>query len=52
VIYAFVGIQMGWLLRPFVGAPNQPVQFFRRENWDNAYVIVTRLAWEALRPGG
>lgn len=48
VIYAFVGIQMGWLLRPFVGAPNQPVQIFRSEAWDNAYVIVARLVWEAI----
>jgi hypothetical protein len=40
VIYAFVGIQMGWLLRPFIGHPNQPTQFFRPESWGNAYVIV------------
>jgi hypothetical protein len=40
VIYAFVGIQMGWLLRPFIGHPNQPTQFFRPESWGNAYVVV------------
>ena len=29
VVYIFVGIQMGWLLRPFVGTPGKHVQFFR-----------------------
>jgi hypothetical protein len=27
VIYAFVGIQMGWVLRPFIGNPQAPTQF-------------------------
>jgi len=48
LIYAFVGIQMGWLLRPFIGAPNQPVQFFRSGTLENAYVIVARMIWDAL----
>ena len=43
VIYVFVGIQMGWILRPFVGAPGQPVRFFREEAWGNAYVIIAGL---------
>ena len=43
VLYAFVGIQMGWVLRPFVGDPNSPVRFFREEAWGNAYVVVARL---------
>jgi hypothetical protein len=29
VIYAFVGIQTGWVLRPFVGHPAGPTHFFR-----------------------
>ena len=46
-VYAFVGIQMGWVLRPFVGSPDSPVQFFRERQWDqdNAYVVVARLIW-------
>ncbi|MDR3633715.1 MAG: hypothetical protein P4L84_07745 [Isosphaeraceae bacterium] len=48
LIYAFVGVQMGWLLRPFIGAPDQPVQFFRSGSWENAYVIVARMIWNAL----
>ncbi len=46
--YAFVGIQMGWVLRPFIGRPGAPAQFFRDEKWDNAYVIVGRMIWKAL----
>ena len=43
VIYAFVGIQMGWTLRPFVGDPASRVQFFREEGWSNAYVTVLKM---------
>ncbi len=46
--YAFIGIQMGWVLRPFIGDPKLPVTFFRAEAWDNAYVIVGRLIWRAV----
>jgi hypothetical protein len=42
-IYVFVGIQMGWVLRPFIGDPGAPVQFFRAEAWSNAYVVVFKL---------
>ena len=46
VLYAFVGIQLGWNLRPFVGTPDEPVRFFREGAWENAYVIVARMFWE------
>jgi hypothetical protein len=49
VIFAFVGIQMGWVLRPFVGQPNKPVQFFRHGAWGNAYVEVAQIVWRFLR---
>ena len=29
LIYAFVGIQMGWVLRPFVGSPQMRFVWFR-----------------------
>jgi len=48
VLYAFVGIQMGWNLRPFIGTPDEPTRFFREGSWENAYVIVGRMAWDAL----
>jgi hypothetical protein len=48
VIYVFVGIQMGWVLRPFVGAPDMPVQFFREGSWSNAYEVVILMIWRAV----
>jgi hypothetical protein len=47
-IYVFVGIQMGWLLRPFIGDPAAPVQFFREGGWSNAYEFVLQLIWHAI----
>lgn len=48
VIYVFVGIQMAWVLRPFVGHPDLPVQFFRREAWGNAYEFIALMIWRNL----
>ncbi len=45
VMYAFVGVQMGWMLRPFVGSPGMPVAFFRDEPFSNAYLVVFRLVF-------
>lgn len=36
-IYAFVGVQMAWILRPFIGHPGTSTTFFREEAWGNAY---------------
>ena len=47
-IYVFVGIQMAWVLRPFVGHPQLPVQFFRSDAWGNAYEFIARLLWRAV----
>jgi hypothetical protein len=47
-IYVFVGIQMGWILRPFIGAPSAPVQFFRSGDLGNAYVVVAELIYGAI----
>ncbi len=43
LLYAFVGIQMGWMMRPFVGNPAKEVTFFRDEPFSNAYVAVFNL---------
>jgi hypothetical protein len=45
ILYAFVGIQMGWTLRPFIGAPGLSVSFFRPEPFSNAYVVVFRMVF-------
>lgn len=43
IIYGFVGVQMAWTLRPFIGSPNAPTQFFRQEAWGNAYLELYRI---------
>ena len=48
VIYVFVGVQMGWILRPFVGSEGIEVQFFREGAWGNAYVVVAGLIYKAI----
>jgi len=48
VLYIFVGIQMGWVLRPFIGEPTTPPQFFRPEAWGNAYVVVAQMLWDTF----
>jgi hypothetical protein len=48
-VYSFVGVQMGWVLRPFVGEPNKPVRFFREDAWGNAYVMVANLVQHVIR---
>ncbi len=48
VTYAFVAIQLAWLLRPFFGAAGMRVTFLRQEAWDNAYVELLRILWRAL----
>jgi hypothetical protein len=49
LVYAFVAIQLAWILRPFIGDPKQPPQFFRHDPLsDNAYVVVLKLAWRFL----
>ena len=40
--YVFVAIQMSWVVRPFIGAPGMPTQFFREDAWSNAYVWLVR----------
>jgi hypothetical protein len=49
VLYVFVGIQMAWVLRPFVGNPGSPVAFFREGAWGNAYVVVGGIVWSVVR---
>jgi hypothetical protein len=49
VLYIFIGIQMGMVLRPFVGAPGVPVQFFRSGAWENAYEVVAELIYRAWK---
>ena len=47
-LYAFVGIQAAWVLRPFVGDPTRATQFLRDDPWTNAYVWVGRMVGRVL----
>jgi hypothetical protein len=49
-LYVFVAVQMAWVLRPFVGDPEQPTGFFRAGAWSNAYVEVAELLLRQIRP--
>lgn len=40
VTYSFVGIQLAWTLRPFVGDPRAPTAFLRADSLTNAYVAL------------
>jgi hypothetical protein len=43
IVFALVGAQMGWVLRPFIGNPNLPFEWFR-ERESNFFQAV----WKAL----
>ena len=49
VVYCFVAIQLAYVLRPFIGSPGQPTQFFRAGAWENAYEQLARLLWQIVR---
>ena len=48
VIFAFVGIQMSWVLRPFIGDPHTATQFFRDQAWGNAYIEIGQTFWKMV----
>jgi hypothetical protein len=56
VVFALVGAQMGWVLRPFVGHPNANFTFFRerKENFFQAVATKVQELFEPQRanPGG
>lgn len=39
-IYAVVGMQLGWRLRPFIGSVDSPFELFRSEDSGNFYIAV------------
>ena len=47
-VYVFVGIQLAWVLRPFIGDPGRQPTFFREGAWGNAYVVVAEVIIGAL----
>lgn len=51
LLYSFVGIQMGWALRPFIGNPNDVTEFFRTNGWGNAYVAIMEILMQVTTFG-
>jgi hypothetical protein len=52
VLFALVGAQMGWVLRPFIGRPELPFEWFR-ERHSNFFAAVLKSLGELLfGPGG
>lgn len=39
-LYIFVGVQLAWVLRPFIGSPSIETRLFRESAWGNAYVEI------------
>jgi len=48
-IYIFVGIQMAWVLRPFIGEPALPTRFLRPDAFSNAYISVAHIIADRFR---
>jgi hypothetical protein len=46
-LYALVGGQLAWLMRPFVGSPNAPFQFFRGAG-GSLYLEAARTLWALI----
>ena len=44
VIFALVGAQMGWVLRPFIGAPGTPFEWFRERKSNFFQAVLQTLA--------
>jgi hypothetical protein len=42
-LWAFVAVQLAWNLRPFVGNPNNAIQFLRPDAFTNAYLALWRI---------
>ena len=50
VLYAFAGVQLAWVLRPFRGTEGLAVQLLRPEALEqNAYVVLIEHALRLLR---
>jgi hypothetical protein len=45
VVYAFVGTQMAWSIRPFFGAPGEPFVLMRQDGGTFYESVVTALIW-------
>lgn len=56
VVFGLIGAQMGWVLRPFIGAPNAPITFFRDRSGNFFEAVADHVGQltggDARQPGG
>jgi hypothetical protein len=52
LVFGFVGTQMAWSLRPFIGNPSEPFAVFRENRDGNFYTTVARSAVDIFRGKG
>ena len=50
IVFGLVGAQMSWVLRPFIGSPNEPFEFFRERN-SNFFEAVWQLFVQFMNGG-
>jgi hypothetical protein len=48
LLYALVGAQMGWILRPFIGAPDMTFQWFRARE-ANVFIDIVRTIGDLVK---
>jgi hypothetical protein len=46
LVFAFVGLQMTWTLRPFIGTKELPFEIFREHSEGNIYVTIVHSAMQ------
>jgi hypothetical protein len=49
LVFGFVGTQMAWSLRPFIGDPGSPFEIFRKGRDGNFYTAVANSAMDLVR---
>jgi hypothetical protein len=53
LLYVFVTVKLGWILRPFIGDPRLPLEYLRAEQWmedpyANLFWTAAAFLWKAL----
>lgn len=51
VVFGLVGSQMGWILRPFIGSPNEEFQWFRQRE-SNFFQAVSNTLFDTMLDSG
>jgi hypothetical protein len=44
IVFGLVGSQMGWIMRPFIGAPDAPVTFFRSREGSFFQAVIDKIS--------